>query len=64
MFLTFLLSIFRNLFGSDYTETHYSEDGKRVTLSPEMVIFFTKLTEFLQTSSEVAVFAKKDIEFR
>ncbi|XP_075891085.1 zinc metalloproteinase-disintegrin-like VMP-III isoform X2 [Nelusetta ayraudi] len=26
----------RNLFGSDYTETHYSEDGKRITFLPEM----------------------------
>lgn len=46
-FLTFLVSVFRNLFGSDYTETHYSEDGKRVTFSHEMVIFLTKFTEFL-----------------
>uniref|UniRef100_A0A3P8QWM7 ADAM metallopeptidase domain 8b n=1 Tax=Astatotilapia calliptera TaxID=8154 RepID=A0A3P8QWM7_ASTCA len=32
---TILLEKNRNLIGRDYTETHYTEDGKRVTTSPK-----------------------------
>lgn len=28
---------YRNLIGRDYTETHYTEDGKRMTTSPKEV---------------------------
>lgn len=31
-----LLWVRRDLFGRGYTETHYEEDGRRVTSSPEV----------------------------
>lgn len=38
----------RNLLGSSYTETRYSEDGKRVTTSPDEEVFILTLDQFIR----------------